>query len=223
MKELIQIQVEIVFVRYLVHRRTGIMDKFNKIMKSDEAYVAQYDERTKEIQMRAKKLVYRFNNTEPDMEVERKNILKDLFCDSELSACIEPPFHCDYGFNVKFQGFTLINYNCSILDTSPVYIGENTFIAPGVCISCAGHAIHPQDRKSVDTSKPIYIGNDVWIGANATVLGGVHIGSGSIIGAGSVVTSDIPENVIAVGVPCKVLRSITENDRLHMQDTIETI
>lgn len=80
------------------------------------------------------------------MEAERKDILKDLFCDNDLRACIEPPFHCDYGFNVKLQGFILINYNCSILDTSPVYIGENTFIAPGVYISCAGHAIHPQDR-----------------------------------------------------------------------------
>ena len=73
------------------------------------------------------------------------------------------------------------------------------------------------------TSKPIFIGKDVWIGANATILGGVHIGSGSIIGAGSVVTDDIPENVIAVGVPCKVLRSITEADRLHMRDTMETV
>lgn len=200
-----------------------MIEKYLEKMKSNESYAAKYDERAKEIQMRAKKLIYRYNNTEPDMEAERKAILQNLFYNDEINICIEPPFHCDYGFNIKFQGLTVINYNCSILDTSPVYIGENTFIAPNVCITCAGHAIHPQDRNSIVTSKPIFIGKDVWIGANATILGGVHIGSGSIIGVGSVVTDDIPENVIAVGVPCKVLRSITEADRLHMRDTMETV
>ncbi|MBE5926181.1 MAG: hypothetical protein E7270_04380 [Lachnospiraceae bacterium] len=114
----------------------------------------------------------------------------------------------------------LINYNCSILDTSPVYIGESVFIAPGVCIACAGHGIHPDERDVIDTSKPIHIGKKVWIGANFTILAGVHIGAGSIIGAGSVVNKDIPENVIAAGVPCKVIRKITDEDRLNMEEGI---
>ena len=104
-----------------------------------------------------------------------------------------------------------------------MYIGENTFIAPGVCISCAGHAIHTDERATLETSKPIYIGKNIWIGANATILAGVHIGDGSIIGAGSVVTSDIPGNVIAVGVPCKVLREITDEDRINMKSEIQVI
>ena len=136
---------------------------------------------------------------------------------------IEPPFHCDYGFNIHFGGFAFINYNCSILDTSPVHIGENAFIAPGVCIACAGHAVHPEDRMTYETSKPVHIGKNVWIGANSTILAGVHIGNGSVIGAGSVVTSDIPENVIAVGTPCKVLREITDKDRLNLNSEIKVM
>ena len=195
-------------------------DKFLDIMKSNTGYVAKQNDYMKDIQMKAKKLTYEFNNTAPDDTEGRKKILKKLFEDENLNIWLEPPFHCDYGFNIHFGGFALINYNCSILDTSPVYIGENTFIAPGVCIACAGHGIYPEER-IVNTSKPIYIGKNVWIGANSTILAGVHIGDGSIIGAGSVVTTDIPENVIAVGVPCKVLRNITEEDRMNLKEEIE--
>lgn len=200
-----------------------MQNDFLNIMKNDVGYIAKYQEYTKEIQMKAKKLLYSYNNTAPDDTQTRTNILKMLFENDALKACIEPPFYCDYGFNIHFEGFALINYNCSILDTSPVHIGENTFIAPGVCISCAGHAIHQEERTTIVTSKPIHIGKNVWIGANATVLGGVHIGDGSVIGAGSVVTSDIPENVIAVGAPCKVLREITDADRWNMKDEIEIL
>jgi len=106
-----------------------------------------------------------------------------------------------------------------ILDTSPVYIGANAFIAPGVCIACSGHAIDPTQRShGISTSRPITIEEDVWIGANATVCGGVTIGAGSIVGAGSVVTKDIPKGVIAAGNPCRVLREITEEDKLSPQD-----
>ena len=189
------------------------MDEFIKLMQSDSAYVVKHNKYMKEIQMRAKKLVYEFNNTAPDEEERRKKLLKDLFRDENLAVAIEPPFHCDYGYNIHFEGFALLNYNCTILDTSPVYIGDHTFIGPGVCIVCAGHAIHPDERVGNNTSKPIHIGKKVWIGANATILPGVHIGDNSIIGAGSVVTKDIPANVIAVGNPCRVLREICDEDR----------
>lgn len=196
-------------------------NEFLNLMQRDIGYIAKYNDYTKDIQMKAKKLIYDFNNTAPDDDAGRKDILSRLFNDENISVCIEPPFHCDYGFNIHFEGFALINYNCSILDTSPVYIGRNTFIAPGVCISCAGHAIHPDERALIDTSKPIHIGRNVWIGANATILAGVHIGDGSIIGAGSVVTKNIPDNVIAVGNPCRVLRKITDEDRLNMKSEME--
>ena len=195
-------------------------DEILKIMKSNTANNAKYNEYTKDIQMKAKKLIYEFNSTAPDEGERRTEILKNLFENNNLNVCIEPPFFCDYGFNIHFEGFALINYNCSILDTSPVYIGENAFIAPGVCISCAGHAIHPEERTVIVTAKPIYLGKNVWIGANSTILAGVHIGDGSVIGAGSVVTRDIPSNVIAVGNPCKVLREINDEDRLSLTEEI---
>lgn len=198
-------------------------NEFLNIMKSNTGYVAKYNDYTRDIQIKSKRLIYEYNNTAPDDEESRGKILKNLFEDENVNVCIEPPFHCDYGFNIHFGGFSFFNYNCSILDTSPVYIGENTFFAPGVCISCAGHAIHPEERMTLDTSKPIYIGKNVWIGANATILGGVHIGDGSVIGAGSVVARDIPENVIAVGVPCKVLREITDEDRINIESEIQAI
>ena len=109
----------------------------------------------------------------------------------------------------------VINYNCVILDTSPVNIGAGAFIAPGVCIACAGHSIDPEQRtQGVWTSAPITLEEDVWIGANATICGGVTIGKGSVIGAGSVVTHDIPAGVIAKGVPCRVVRTITDEDKI---------
>jgi len=198
-------------------------DEFLKLMQRDVGYVAKYNEYTKDIQMRAKKIVHEFNISSPDEEERRLSLLKELFQDENLMVAIEPPFHCDYGFNIHFDGFALLNYNCSILDTSPVYIGANTFIAPGVCISCAGHAIHPDERTVYDTSKSIHIGEKVWIGANATILAGVNIGDNSIIGAGSVVTKDIPANVIAAGNPCRVLREITDEDRLNLDVEMQEI
>ena len=111
------------------------------------------------------------------------------------------------------HGLTIINYNCVILDTSPVNIGKNVFIAPGVCISCAGHAIDKEQRaQGILTSKPITIEDDVWIGANSTVCQGVTIGQGSVITAGSVVNKDIPQGVVAAGVPCKEIRKVTKDD-----------
>lgn len=197
-----------------------MLDKFLETMKSARGYVAKFDESMMEIEKKTKLLTYQYNNTSPEEGEKRKELLKELFQDDIDKVIIEPPFHCDYGFNIHFEGFAFVNYNCSILDTSPVHIGDGAFIAPGVCISCAGHGIHPDDRMEYVTAKPINIGKKVWIGANCVILPGVSIGDGSIIGAGSVVTKDIPENVIAVGNPCKVLREITEQDRLNLTEDI---
>ena len=191
-------------------------ESFLALMDSDTGYIAKYKEYQFEIQMRAKKLLHEYNNLAPDDEAKRTSILKELFQDDNLNVLINAPFKCDYGFNIHFEGFALINYFCSILDTSPVYIGDHTFIAPGVCLTCAGHAIHPEERAVYNTSEPIHIGKNVWIGANATIIGGVHIGDNSVIGAGSVVCKDIPANVVAAGNPCRVIREITDADRWNV-------
>ena len=196
-------------------------EKFLEIMQSSMGYAAKHREYTIAIQMEAKKLLYQYNNLAPDEKEQKGIILSQLFKDDKLDILIEPPFHCDYGFNIHFEGFAFLNYNCTILDTSPVHIGEGVLIAPGVCISCAGHGIHPDDRSIYNVSKPVYIGKNVWIGANAVILPGVHIGDGSIIGAGSVVTKDIPQNVIAAGNPCRVVREITESDKMNTDEEIK--
>lgn len=193
--------------------------KLTELMKQKQAYYADLREIPNHLQMKAKTLCWEYNQSRPDENEKRATILKELLGTCHPLTFIEPSFRCDYGFNIHTNGLTFINYNCVILDTSPVYIGANAFIAPGVCIACSGHAIDPTQRsQGIGTSKPITIEEDVWIGANATVCGGVTIGAGSIIGAGSVVTKDIPKGVIAAGNPCRVLREITEEDKLSPQD-----
>lgn len=198
---------------------------FEEIMKTDNSYLAKYNPNYDSLQANARELCYEFNNTRPSDSKKRMEIIKKLFGSCPCDIAIESSFRCDYGFNIHAKGFALINYNCVILDTSPVYIGKNVFIAPNVCISCAGHALIPEQRvnDALDTSSPITIEDNVWIGANTTVCGGVTIGEGSVIGAGSVVNKNIPAGVIAVGNPCKVLRKITEADRLDFPKGADAI
>lgn len=188
---------------------------FLSIMKQSKGYCSDHKDMPASLQEKAKRLCFVYNQTAPDKTGKRSEILKDLLGTCHPLTFIEPSFRCDYGFNIHTHGLTVINYNCVILDTSPVHIGANAFIAPGVCVACAGHAFLPEQRaQGIGYSKPITIEDDVWIGANATICGGVTIGKGSIIGAGSVVTKDIPAGVIAVGNPCKAIRPITEKDRM---------
>lgn len=188
---------------------------FLEKLTAPAAYTAQFEYSHLELQLPAKQLCWECNQARPDDMAARQAILAKLFGSYHKQAFIESGFRCDYGFNIHFHGLAILNYNCVILDTSPVNIGAGVCIAPGVCISCAGHAIDPVQRVGgLMTSAPIIIEDEVWIGANATVCAGVTIGKGSIIGAGSVVTKDIPAGVIAVGSPCRVVRAITEEDRL---------
>lgn len=173
----------------------------------------------KEFKANANLLCTKYNATTAKDGEKRKEILQKLFGTCHELTFIEPPFRCDYGFNIHTHGLTVINYNCVILDTSPVNIGANVFIAPGVCIACSGHSMNARQRaQGISTSKPINIGNDVWIGANATICPGVSIGDGTVIGAGSVVVKDIPAGVVAAGNPCKVMRKITDNDKIKDED-----
>lgn len=191
------------------------MDILSRI-KEDKGFVGNAMHIPREAQAKARRLCWKFNNSDPDDPKAQRDILMRLFGTYYSSVYLMPSFRCDFGFNIHFKGFALVNYNCVFLDTSPILIGRSVLIGPGVVLACAGHPIHSEQRCSsaLETSEPITIEDGVWIGANSTVCGGVTIGEGSVIGAGSVVTSDIPKGVIAAGVPCKVLREITEADRI---------
>lgn len=190
-------------------------DNYIETMTAMEPFVRYQRGPGGEYQKKAQRLCWQFNQSDPDNVGHRVALIKELVGSYPENGfvLIRPPFNCDYGFNIHFHGFAILNFGCTILDTSPVHIGHGVFIAPGVCISCAGHALDPQQRiEGLSTSAPIVIENKVWIGANATICAGVTIGEGSVIGAGSVVTRDIPAGVVAAGVPCKVIRPLTEND-----------
>ncbi|WP_225418475.1 sugar O-acetyltransferase [Lacticaseibacillus daqingensis] len=186
-------------------------------MTRDTAYWSNQFDIPPALQRTAKTLCWEYNQTRPDAADERRALLTQLLGTSTAQTFIEPTFHCDYGFNIYSHGLLVMNYNCSVLDTSPVHLGDGVFIAPNVCLACPGHAALADQRAAgIGYSAPITLEDNVWLGANVVVLGGVTIGAGSIIGAGSVVTRDIPAGVIAVGSPCKVVRPITEADRLTL-------
>ena len=191
------------------------------IMKRPAAYASGYENIPGEEQNRAKQLCWEYNRTAPSEQQKRREILQELLGTCHPMTGIEPDFHCDYGFNIHTHGLTVINYNCVILDTSPVNIGAGAFIAPGGCLACSGHAVDPGQRsQGIGTSAPITLEENVWIGANATVCGGVTIGADSVIGAGSVVTHDIPAGVIAAGVPSRVIRPNSEKHKLRPEDIL---
>ena len=184
-------------------------------MTSMEPYYCNPFDNPKELKERASDLLKQLNSLGDNAQEEKESIMRQLFGTYNKLAFPGDGFKCDYGFNIHFHGLAVINYNVVMLDTSPINIGAGAFIAPGVCLACSGHAIDPKQRsQGIGTSAPITLEKNVWIGANATVCGGVTIGTGSVIGAGSVVTHDIPAGVIAAGVPCKVIRPITEKDKI---------
>lgn len=162
-----------------------------------------------------KAIVYELNSLRPEERRTRiPELLKRLFGRTGERVWVEPPFHCDYGWNIEVGENFGANYNLMILDVGKVRIGDNCVIAPNVSIYTAGHPIHPQSRNSgYEYGIPITIGDNVWIGGSSVILPGVTIGDNVVIGAGSVVTRDIPSNVVAAGNPCRVLREITEAER----------
>lgn len=140
-------------------------------------------------------------------------VVKELLGKSE-GAFINPPFYCDYGKNIEVGKNFFANYNCTILDVAKVKIGDNCQMAPNVAIYTAGHPIHPATRNSLyEYGKPVTIGDNVWIGGNTVLCPGVQVGNNVVIGAGSVVTKDLPDWCIAAGNPCRVIRKITDADK----------
>ncbi len=161
-----------------------------------------------------KKKIYKYNHLEPGNSEEKDMLIKDILGKCGDYINIEPPFFCDYGYNIEIGENFFANYNFTVLDVGKVRIGENVQIAPNVSIYTAGHPIHPESRNSgYEYGIDISIGDNCWIGGNTCIMPGVAIGKNVVIGAGSVVTKDIPDDVIAVGNPCKVVRKITEADR----------
>lgn len=163
-----------------------------------------------------KQRIYQYNLLPPDQRERAPALLKVLLGKTGKNIMIEPPFHCDYGWNIEVGENFFANYNLTILDVGKVIIGDNAQIAPNVSIYTAGHPIHPDSRNSgYEYGIPITIGNNVWIGGNVVILPGVTIGDNVVIGAGSVVSKDIPANRIAAGNPCRIIREITEVDRRY--------
>ncbi|WP_405112887.1 sugar O-acetyltransferase [Paenibacillus sp. FSL K6-1217] len=162
----------------------------------------------------ARMLVHQLNSLSPDAHEERDGLIRKLLGATGELVHIETPFRCDYGANITVGNNFYANFNCTILDVGKVTIGDNVMFAPNVSLYTAGHPLHPDSRNSgYEYGIAITIGNNVWIGGNVIVNPGVTIGNNVVIGAGSVVTKDIPDNVIAVGSPCRIVREITEEDR----------
>lgn len=164
----------------------------------------------------ARLLVHQLNLLSPDAHEERDGLIRKLLGKTGELVHIETPFRCDYGSNITVGNNFYANFNCTILDVGKVVIGDNVMFAPNVSLYTAGHPVHPDSRNSgYEYGIAITIGNNVWIGGNVIVNPGVTIGNNVVIGAGSVVTKDIPDNVIAVGSPCRIIREITEEDRKY--------
>lgn len=157
---------------------------------------------------------FEYNKLNPNDRETQSKMLKNILGKMGKEVIITPPFWCDYGYHIEVGDYFYANHNMIITDGATVKFGDNVFIAPNVCFTTAEHAIDPEMRKAgVEIAKPITVGNNVWIGAGSTILAGSVIGDNSVIGAGSVVKGEIPANVVAVGVPCKPKREITEADK----------
>lgn len=159
--------------------------------------------------------LYDFNMTRPTELKKREEMLKEMFWEIGENCYIEPPFHANWGgHHVHFGNNVYANFNLTMVDDTHIYVGDCTMFGPNVTVATAGHPICPELReKAYQFNMPVHIGRNCWIGAGALIMPGVTIGDNSVIGAGSVVTKDIPSNVVAVGNPCKVMREITDRDK----------
>ena len=159
--------------------------------------------------------LYDFNATRPTELDKREALLKEMFAEIGEGCYIEPPFHANWGgHHVHFGNNVYANFNLTMVDDTHIYVGDCTMFGPNVTVATAGHPIDPELRaKAYQYNMPVHIGKNCWLGAGVIVLPGVTIGDNTVIGAGSVVTKDIPANVVAVGNPCRVLREINDRDK----------
>ena len=187
----------------------------NNIERRDKGMAYISDDSVMEQQKRARILTQKLNTMDRSDFKGLGDVVKELLGQSE-GAWINPPFYCDYGFNIEVGKNFFANYNCTMLDVAKITIGENCFMASNVAIYTAGHPIHPDSRNSMyEYGIPVTIGDNVWIGGNTVICPGVTIGSNCVVGAGSVVTKDIPDWSMAAGNPCRVIRKITDEDKRY--------
>lgn len=183
--------------------------EFGHASKEDQAYEKLLDERRR----RSKSLCFQYNQTDPMNEEQRGKLIRELLGGAGKTPWLETPIHFAYGCNTTVGDHFYSNFNLTVVDDVSVTIGNCVMCAPNVTISTTGHPVHPYYRtRGAHFSLPIVIEDNVWIGANVAIMPGVTIGKNSVIGAGSVVTHDIPANVVAFGTPCRVIRPITDED-----------
>lgn len=179
-------------------------------MLAGELYDAT-DEQLANERLKTRLLIKALNDTREDEVEERNRILKELIPNAGEGLWLQPPFYCDYGSNIELGEKVFFNFNCVVLDVMKVTIGSRTLFGPNVQVYTATHPMDHKERAAgLEYAKPITIGEDVWVGGSVVICPGVTIGDRSVIGAGSVVTKDIPANVFAAGNPCKVIRNLEE-------------
>ncbi len=175
------------------------------------------DETILKEQLECLEKLYVYNNTRPSEQQKRRELLKSMFGSIDDTCYIEPPLRANFGGKHCYFGKNVYaNFNLTLVDDGEIYVGDNTMFGPNVIVATAGHPILPELRKEgYQFNMKVTIGKNCWIGAGAIILPGVTIGDNSVIGTGSVVTKDIPSGVVAVGNPCRILRSINENDKKY--------
>ncbi len=173
------------------------------------------DDSIMEEQLQCLDKLYDFNQTRPTELKKREKLLKEMFAEIGENCYIEPPLHANWaGKHVHFGNNVYANFNLTMVDDTHIYVGDSTMLGPNVVLATAGHPILPELREQAyQYNVPVRIGRNCWLGAGVLVMPGVTIGDNTVIGAGSVVTKDIPAGVVAIGNPCKVLREINEHDR----------
>lgn len=191
------------------YHKGGILMTMRERIESGKLFT-DYCEGLPKDRLKCKKRIRTFNKSRPDNLAKRMLLMQKIFGKKNL-ALIEPPFYCCYGTNITIGEYSYINMNCSFIDDGKINIGKSVMFGANVVIATVGHPIKPDMRKYMYTD-PVNIGDNCWIGANVTICPGVTIGENSVIGAGSVVTKDIPANTVAAGNPCKVIREIDERD-----------
>ena len=190
------------------------MSKMKERMHTGDLYLSG-DQEIMEWQTKCLDRLYEFNMTRPTEGKKRESMLKEMFAEIGEGCYIEPPFHANFGgAHVHFGKNIYANFNLTLVDDTHIYVGDYTMFGPNVTVATAGHPILPELReKMYQYNFPVHIGKNCWIGAGVVIVPGITIGDNVVIGAGSVVTKDLPSNVVAVGNPCRVLREVNERDK----------
>ena len=191
-----------------------------ELQKSGRLY--KLDDTLWNAHLNAKRLTRLLNATLETERPKRMELVQQLFASAGEGSYIEPPFHCDYGYNTYVGKNFYCNYDCVFLDCGDIRIGDNVMLGPKVALYAVGHPIDPTVRSCChDYPIPITVGSNVWIGGSCVICPGVTIGENTVIGAGSVVTKDVPANVVAAGNPCRVIRPITQADTDYWNAELE--